>query len=79
MYGYVKKESDVKTVKILNCFYITLFIMRVAGLEPARYRYRGILSPLCLPIPPHPHNTNGAYRARTCDPLLVRQMLSQLS
>ena len=23
--------------------------------------------------------SNGAYRARTCDPLLVRQMLSQLS
>lgn len=23
-----------------------------AGLEPARYCYRGILSPLCLPIPP---------------------------
>ena len=23
--------------------------------------------------------TDGAYRARTCDPLLVRQMLSQLS
>ena len=23
-----------------------------AGLEPARYFYRGILSPLCLPIPP---------------------------
>jgi hypothetical protein len=22
---------------------------------------------------------NGGYRARTCDPLLVRQMLSQLS
>ena len=26
--------------------------MPLAGLEPARYRYRGILSPLCLPIPP---------------------------
>ena len=25
----------------------------VAGLEPARYLYRGILSPLRLPIPPH--------------------------
>ena len=25
----------------------------LTGLEPARYRYRGILSPLCLPIPPH--------------------------
>ena len=27
--------------------------MLVAGLEPARYLYRGILSPLRLPIPPH--------------------------
>ena len=25
------------------------------------------------------HRENGTYRARTCDPLLVRQMLSQLS
>ena len=25
----------------------------MAGLEPARYRYRGILSPLRLPIPSH--------------------------
>ena len=25
----------------------------MTGLEPVRYRYRGILSPLCLPIPPH--------------------------
>ena len=28
---------------------------------------------------PANHTFNGAYRARTCDPLLVRQMLSQLS
>ena len=27
----------------------------VAGLEPARYFYRGILSPLRLPIPPLGH------------------------
>lgn len=25
----------------------------LTGLEPVQYRYRGILSPLCLPIPPH--------------------------
>ena len=25
----------------------------MTGVEPVRYRYRGILSPLCLPIPPH--------------------------
>ena len=42
----------------------------------------GILSPGRLPIPPRRHDDlflNGTYRARTCDPLLVRQMLSQLS
>ena len=38
--------------------------MRVAGLEPARYRYRGILSPLCLPIPPHPHKYSQVLFAR---------------
>ena len=27
-----------------------------AGLEPARSFLRGILSPLCLPIPPPGHN-----------------------
>ena len=47
----------------------------------------GILSPGRLPVPPRRHINliittyvvNGTYRARTCDPLLVRQMLSQLS
>ena len=28
-------------------------LVLMAGLEPARYCYRGILSPLRLPIPPH--------------------------
>lgn len=27
----------------------------VTGLEPARLSRQGILSPLCLPIPSHPH------------------------
>ena len=31
-------------------------LVLVAGLEPARYLYRGILSPLRLPIPPHERN-----------------------
>ena len=29
------------------------FLVLMAGLEPARYCYRGILSPLRLPISPH--------------------------
>ena len=43
-------------VAIWGCriHYCNLLFLLVpgAGLEPARYRYRGILSPLCLPIPP---------------------------
>ena len=32
---------------------ISTFVVPVTGLEPVQYRYRGILSPRCLPIPPH--------------------------
>ena len=56
--------------------------MPQTGIEPVLYRYNRILSPARLPVPPRRHMTfviNGTYRARTCDPLLVRQMLSQLS
>ena len=34
----------------------------LTGLEPVRYRYRGILSPLCLPIPPQRHIDFCKYR-----------------
>ena len=57
--------------------------MPATGIEPVLYRYNRILSPARLPVPPRRHNeinsSNGTYRARTYDPLLVRQMLSQLS
>ena len=57
--------------------------MPATGIEPVReYKSRRILSPVRLPVPPRRHYwlyENGIYRARTCDPLLVRQMLSQLS
>ena len=58
--------------------------MPATGIEPVReYKSRRILSPVRLPVPPLRHSTyvigNGTNRARTCDPLLVRQVLSQLS
>lgn len=38
----------------------------MAGLEPARCYHQRILSPLRLPIPPHPLIKNGgSYRGRT--------------
>ena len=61
--------------------------MPAIGIEPIReYKSRRILSPARLPVPPlrHIHTLNiwhisGTNRTRTYDPLLVRQMLSQLS
>jgi hypothetical protein len=58
------KIECCKNIRIFKCFYNTPFIMRVAGLEPARYRYRGILSPLCLPIPPHPQKPRRNFSTR---------------
>ena len=52
--------------------------MPATGIEPVLCRHNRILSPARLPVPPRRH-LNGTYRARTYDPLLVRQMLSQLS
>ena len=51
--------------------------MPATGIEPVRCRHHRILSPGRLPVPPR--GLRGTYRARTYDPLLVRQMLSQLS
>ncbi len=56
--------------------------MPQTGIEPVRELSPDrILSPVRLPVPPLRHILayNGTYRARTYDPLLVRQMLSQLS
>ena len=41
---FCKKKALTKSV---------LFQVPVIGVEPIRYRYRGILSPVRLPIPPH--------------------------
>ena len=43
-----KKETSETNVSDVS-------LVPVAGLEPARYRYRWILSPLRLPIPSHRH------------------------
>ena len=54
--------------------------MPATGIEPVwEYKSRRILSPVRLPVPPHRLKQDGTNRARTYDPLLVRQMLSQLS
>ena len=38
--------------------------MPLTGIEPVRYRYRGILSPLRLPVPPQRHNICIVAQAR---------------
>ena len=44
--GYEPDELPTALLRDMN-------LVPVTGLEPVQYRYRGILSPLCLPIPPH--------------------------
>ena len=44
----------------------------LAGLEPARYRYRGILSPLCLPIPPQRHIFNNILFKPFCQDFFIK-------
>ena len=45
----VMRQGDEKRKPSLESL---RFLVPLTGLEPVRYRYRGILSPLCLPIPP---------------------------
>ena len=48
---FVKIKRDGQKVHLF-------LLVPLTGLEPVRYRYRGILSPLCLPIPPQRHTTS---------------------
>ena len=41
-------------------------LVPMTGLEPVRYCYRGILSPLCLPIPPHRHMIYDILKVTIC-------------
>ena len=52
---YGLRVMSPTSCQLLHAAIFTYFpsMVPVTGLEPVRYRYRGILSPLCLPIPPH--------------------------
>ena len=55
------------------------FMVPLTGLEPVRYRYRGILSPLCLPIPPQRHIINNIIFIPFCQgffPFILRSRSS---
>ena len=82
-WSVAKCSIQLSYAHIFNSLYLEPDTMPATGIEPVLYFYNRILSPARLPVPPRRHNeinsSNGTYRARTYDPLLVRQMLSQLS
>ena len=82
-WSVAKCSIQLSYAHIFNSLYLKPDAMPATGIEPVLYFYNRILSPARLPVPPRRHNEinslNGTYRARTYDPLLVRQMLSQLS
>ena len=55
--GLEPTASGLWARRATNCstprYEIKGILVPVTGLEPVQYCYRGILSPLCLPIPPH--------------------------
>ena len=81
----VRSQRSIQLSYATQYLIITPFgVMPATGIEPVReYKSRRILSPVRLPVPPRRHFSSyllsGTNRARTYDPLLVRQMLSQLS
>ena len=52
--------GDGATLVIL-IIYVFILVVPGAGLEPAQYCYRGILSPLRLPISPSGHKRKDKY------------------
>ncbi len=49
------------------------------GIEPVWYRYRRILSPVRLPVPPPGRIDGHSLEIRTPDPLIKSQVLYRLS
>ena len=50
----VRARRGYKAIKNNSVFHgVAINLVPVIGVEPIRYRYRGILSPVRLPIPPH--------------------------
>ncbi len=47
-----KRATKLRYTPKYNCVLSILALVLLTGLEPVRSRPRGILSPLCLPIPP---------------------------
>ena len=53
LFHYSRKISGIEKRRTPDIYTVGSSVVPVAGLEPARYRYRWILSPLRLPIPSH--------------------------
>ena len=76
-YKYFKTQKVIKTPanpKKCGCS-----LVPPAGIEPAQYRYRGILSPLRLPVPPWRRSFIIAERAASVKPRLSRRECAQNS
>ena len=51
----IKRKRSYKKTHLCRKTRVRFFVVPLTGLEPVRYLYRGILSPLRLPVPPQRH------------------------
>ena len=55
--------------------YTSLFLVPLTGLEPVRILLRGILSPLCLPIPPQRRCFYYTTRSAICQGFFEKNLI----
>ena len=72
----MSKKCNKKLQSRLEIFY---HLVPGTGIEPVWYRYRRILSPVRLPVPPPGHQVGHSPEIRTPDPLIKSQVLYRLS
>ena len=71
----INKNPDYFVARIF-----VIWMVPWVGIEPTRYHYPRILSPVRLPVsPPGQGHVGLPYKIRTCDPLIKSQVLYRLS
>ena len=76
--AYKKQEKRLDTSILLYQTY-AFNMVPGTGIEPVRYCYRRILSPVRLPVPPPGHQNGDSLENRTPDPVIKSHVLYQLS
>ena len=75
--GKNASNNEKRPITVYQSYYFHM--VPGTGIEPVRYCYRRILSPVRLPVPPPGHQNGDSLENRTPDPVIKSHVLYQLS